>query len=321
MHPSSALQASSLPQRCLAAALLSCLPCCTSDCSFFCTNYDVGSPRTLVAHLEDAQGNPVPARSATLEQENQALGCVIEDSAPSVGCNDTVEGPGTLRVEAEGQLVTREVRVGLTTKESCNSTQDVGLRLAGPGCPKPKGTAIAGRLLDRMGNEVTGGTVIASLYGRERKCSVTGARFECESMSPYGAMYTLSARFGVSQVERDVFVAAQACAVEPVDATVNLAESQCGPLDPNEVAVSLVVTVPAGEFAIARILAEGRSALCTPIPQTPVTRNRFECPALTATGGGAYRVEVSVGTTSKSKLVNVIDDGCRPSFEMVSFAF
>lgn len=312
--------AARLARRCLALALLSCLASCVADCGLFCSQYDLGEPLTLVASVKDKHGNLVPVDSATLQQGTDTFGCTIDGSGPRVGCNQAVEGDGTLTVQAMGQTITREVDIGVVSQSSCKYTQEVALKLPGPGCAKPHGNAIEGRVLDAQGKEMPNVAASVELYGRQQACRVAAGRFQCPSMSPYNATYTLELSFGVSRMERDVFVLASECRVDPVDATLDLA-AQCGASNFREPAVAAIVTSADPATTEVRIVADGSSAPCARVSTEPNPELKYDCPALTTTGGGKYRVTVDVGGTAQTKIFDVTDDGCNPDTAVGFFYF
>jgi hypothetical protein len=310
--------AATVVRGCIASALV-CLASCVGDCGLFCADYSSEGPLSLTLDVEDARGNAVPLSSASLRQGSDTFGCVVDNSWPRAGCNETLAGAGTLTVQAEGQIITRDVDVDVFSQQACDYTQEVTLRLPGPGCPKPRGNAIEGRLLDAQGRDISGGSVTANLYGGVQRCRMTGAQFQCPSMSPYNATYKLEFQFGVSRLEREVFVLASECQAMSTDATVNLAE-QCGD-SPTGPAVAAIVAPADPATTEVRIESGDRSAPCARVSTEPNSELKYDCPALTATGGGTYRVTVDVGHAAQTKVFEVRDDGCNARTDVSFFYF
>ena len=158
---------------------------------------------------------------AELTQDVNMSDCEVDGYAVAT-CSTREAGAATLRVEVQGQTVTRDIEIGLTTLHDCDHDQDVELVLPGEGCPRPLGIAIEGRLIDVAGKEMNG-WVEAQVLDRRAACVVNRGRFRCPSMTPYTATYRLRALLGGGVVaERDAVVLAVDCDVKPEDGTIDL---------------------------------------------------------------------------------------------------
>lgn len=291
--------------------LLLMLGNCAMHCDISCDSEVVATVRPEV---RDAQGNNVPVASVRLQQETRERPCNPDGTGGFV-CRLDRKREATLTVEAEGQTLVHTFTPRITQQNSCFDSPDgIELLLKGEGCPRPSGTAIEGQLLDSNGAPVEG-NVRVSVDSESAPCEPQPGGFSCESLSPYSATYRLTATVGSTLVQRQVTVPAADCTVEVTDGTIDLRTQSC-PEPITKPAIRGVVHTARAARVRVRASADGAdSGDC--VQERVVSRKdgqdvHYACPALTATGGGHYTLEVSDGSRTLEESVTVIDIACSP---------
>lgn len=274
--------------------------------------------------IHDARGNLIPAESLVVDESGEGSSCRLSQGL--VSCLTVVDQPTVLHVNARGESfeVTLQWSAAEHAVKECSEWrgETVQLTLAGTGCPASDEDAVTGRLLDKAGQPADG-QVRIDVLGEVRPCVVEQGFYRCPSVTSFDAQYTLYAQLGTSDIGRLVTVHAVDCHITPEVRDIDLRALACS--DDRTALEGYVVTSANGDVpSSARVsFSSGESADCT---TTPLALNRgrgieFKCDRLSATGGGAYLLELSDGKRTRTLLQELKDDGCHAlsSYLMLDF--